>query len=416
MRSEIAKAATNPLYDGPSDYRTVGRHGLLPKTTHDQVERYNFLAHLNRHLAARVLPGIERAYRDEMAPAFRRRHRREPENRHEVRRTLEGHPLYRTWSALRRNAMEMRQQAGLSVVLPQLPELVERASRYSTAPRLRLDAELAPPRYLTAVDHHCMPGSYYTERVADDVSGAANYDSGLFVTTAGLLGRFADGGGHGMVAFMKARRPGFAPRRILDLGCGLGHNILPVAMAFPGARVTAVDVAAPMLRYGAARAASLGVGNVEFVQADAADLAEFEDGSFDWVQSIMFLHETSLSSLRRIMAESRRLVAPGGLVTHVEQPRYDASMPLFEQAMRDWDAFHNNEPFWTKLHEIDLDGLMVEAGFDRERLMHGDVYAITDGDAIPDAANEDVEDYGRKPAWRVTGAEVMTRRDGGDEG
>ena len=392
------------MYDGPPDYRTVGRHGLFPRTTHDQAERYNFLAHLNRHLASQVLPGIERAYLGEMAPEFRRRHGREPKDRHEVRRTLERHPLYRTWSALRRNTMEMRQQAGLSVVLPQLLELIERAGRASGA--LRLNADIAPPKYLTAVDHHCMPGSYHTERVADDVSGAANYDSGLFVTTGGMLGRLADGGGHGMVAFVRARRPDFAPRRILDLGCGLGHNILPIAQAFPDARVTAVDVAAPMLRYGAARAASLGVTNVEFVQADAADLAEFADGSFDWVQSIMFLHETSLKGLRRIMAESRRLVAPGGLVTHVEQPRYDASMPLFEQAMRDWDAFNNNEPFWTKLHEIDLDGLMVDAGFERGRLIHAGVYAITEGDAFPDAASEDVEDYGRKPAWRVTGAEV----------
>ena len=398
------EAATKTPYEGPPDYRTVGRHGLFPRTTHDQAERYNFLAQLNRHLASQVLPGIERAYAGEMAPEFRRRHGREPNDRHEVRRTLERHPLYRTWSALRRNTMEMRQQAGLSVVLPQLLELIERAGRASGA--LRLNADIAPPKYLTAVDHHCMPGSYHTERVADDVSGAANYDSGLFVTTGGMLGRLADGGGHGMVAFVRARRPDFAPRRILDLGCGLGHNILPIAQAFPDARVTAVDVAAPMLRYGAARAASLGVANVEFVQADAADLAEFEDGSFDWVQSIMFLHETSLKGLRRIMAESRRLVAPGGLVTHVEQPRYDASMPLFEQAMRDWDAFNNNEPFWTKLHEIDLDGLMVDAGFERERLIHAGVYAITEGDAFPDASREDVEDYGRKPAWRITGAEV----------
>ena len=49
---------------------------------------------------------------------------------------------------------------------------------------------------------------------------------------------------------------------------------------------------------------------------------------------------------------------------------------------------------------------MVDAGFDRERLIHGGVHALVDADAFPDAASEDVEDYGRKPAWRVTGAEV----------
>ena len=393
-------------YDGPPDYRTVGRHALLANTTHDQAERYNFLAHLNRHLAAEVLPGVTAAYQSAVEPAFRQRHGRAPADRHEVRRALEGHSLYRLWSALRRNAMEMRQQSGLSVVLGQLRELIDRSAELADRQRLQLDPKLRPPRYLTAVDHHCMPGSYYTERLEQDVSAAANYDSGLFVTTGGLLGRLADGGGRGMVAFLKKLRPDFAPRRILDLGCGLGHNVLPIAAAYPEAEVTAVDVAAPMLRYGAARAASLGVNNVTFVQADAANLAPFEDGCFDWVGSIMFLHETSLSALKRIMAESRRLVAPGGLVTHVEQPRYDAAMPLLEQALRDWDAFNNNEPFWTKLHEIDLDQLMVEAGFDRNRLIHEGVYAVAEGDGFRDAAAEEVEDYGRKPAWRITGAEV----------
>lgn len=81
-------------------------------------------------------------------------------------------------------------------------------------------------------------------------------------------------------------------------------------------------------------------------------------------------------------------------------------MPLLEQALRDWDAFNNNEPFWTKLHEIDLDQLMVAAGFDRDRLIHEGVQAIADGEGFGDAAADAVEDYGRKPAWRITGAEV----------
>ena len=394
----------NERYEGPPDYRAVGRHAVFPDTDHDQAERYNFLAQLNRHLAADVAPGIAAAYRNVVAPAFEARLGRAPKDRHEVRKALSEHPLYRLWSALRRNAMEMRQQAGLSVVLPQLGALIDAARRSGARPRLRPD--LRQPEYLTAVDHHCMPGSYYTERAADDVSGAANYDSGIFVTTGGLLGRHADGGGRGVVAFLSRLRPDFAPRRILDLGCGLGHNVLPIARAFPEARVTAVDVAAPMLRYGAARAASLGVDNVDFVQADATDLGEFDDGGFDWIQSTMFLHETSLAALRRIMAESRRLVAAGGIVMHVEQPRYEPTMPLFEQAMRDWDAFYNNEPFWTKLHEIDLDQVMLDAGFRRDELVHGSVFAPPDADLFPDAAAEAVEDYGRKPAWRIAGAAV----------
>ncbi len=397
---------SQPSYEGPPDYRAVGRHALFPRTDHDQTERYNFLAQLNRHLAAQVMPGVAEAYAQRVAPAFAKAHKRKPRHRSEVRKALAEEPLYQTWSALRRNTMEMRQQAGLSVVLPQLAALIDQGRKLAVQGRLQLNPDLPMPDYLTAVDHHCMPGSYHTERTAEDLSGAANYDSGMFVTTGGMLGRYTDGGGRGMVAYLRRHYPDFRPRRILDLGCGLGHNVLPMAEAFPAAEVIAVDVAAPMLRYGSARAVSLGVRNISFVQADATHLAQFADGAFDWIQSTMFLHETSYRALRRIMAECRRLIAPGGLVIHIEQPQYDADMPLFEQAMRDWDAFNNNEPFWTKLHEIDLDQLMVDAGFKREELIHGGVAAAVDGSLFPDAASDAVEDYGRKAAWRIAGARL----------
>jgi hypothetical protein len=118
----------------------------------------------------------------------------------------------------------------------------------------------------------------------------------------------------------------------------------------------------------------------------------------------MFLHELSTTALSAIFAETHRLLAPGGIVLHVEQPQYASTMPLFEQAMRDWDAFYNNEPFWSRLHEIDLDAEMVAAGFDPQRLIHGSVTAVVDRTLFPDAANDDTEDYGRKAAWHLVGA------------
>jgi hypothetical protein len=45
-------------------------------------------------------------------------------------------------------------------------------------------------------------------------------------------------------------------------------------------------------------------------------------------------------------------------------------MPVFEQAMRDWDAFYNNEPYWTTLHGLDLDDHFKAAGFPAENLVY----------------------------------------------
>jgi SAM-dependent methyltransferase len=301
--------------------------------------------------------------------------------------------------------MEQRQQAGRWVTLRQAEILAARAKALTEGDeRLSLDPHLPIPRYISAIDHHCMPGSYHTERFAGDVSGAANYDCGIFATTGGQLGRYTDGGGHGVVQWMRRHRPDFAPKRILEIGTTVGHSLLPIAAAYPEAEVVAVDVGTPVLRYALARAKSLGITNVRMIQADATDLRRFADGSFDWVQSTMFLHELSGPAMRAIFAESFRLLRPGGIMLHVEQPQYAADMPLFEQAMRDWDAFYNNEPFWSTMHGLDLDGLVVEAGFSREKLVHGGVTAVVDKSVFPDAADEEGEDFGRKAAWHIVGA------------
>ncbi len=393
------EAALLAVYDGPPDYRVVGRHGIFPEMTHDEVERFNFLAHMNRHLAGRVMPGVKAAFDARVAPG------KSFSDRHQVRRALTQDPYWQVWSALRRNTMEMRQQAGRWVTLRQQEELAARAAALTDGdPRLVLDPTLALPRYVSSIDHHCMPGSYHTEYGLGDVANAANYDSGLFATTGGMLGRYSDGGGQAVARWVARNLPDFKPKRILDMGCGLGHNVLPLAQAFPEAEVVAVDVGAPMLRYGLARAKSLGVENVTFVQANVESLPQFADGSFDWVQTTMFLHETSYSSMQRIFKEGHRLLSPGGIVLHVEQPQYNPAMPLFEQAMRDWDAFYNAEPFWTKMHEADLDAWMVQAGFAQESLIHGGVTAVVDKSVFPDAADDNGEDYGRKAAWHVVGA------------
>jgi ubiquinone/menaquinone biosynthesis C-methylase UbiE len=402
---QLSNTGAAAEYDGPPDYRVVGKHGLFPELSHDEIERFNVLAQMNRHLSTRIMPAVKTAYERRVEPAFQKANGRTPEDRHEVRRALLKDPVFATWSALRRMTMEQRQQAGRSATIRQAEALAAKADAYvKSAGNLELDASVAIPRYVSAVDHHCMPGSYHAEHFSGDVSGAANYDAGIFATTGGMLGRYSDGGGQAVVQWVRRELPDFSPKRILDIGATLGHNALPLAQAFPEAEVVAVDVGAPMLTYGAARAKALGVDNIRFVQADGADLARFADESFDWVQTTMFLHELSFTSMRAIFAETHRVLRPGGVVLHVEQPQYTAAMPLFEQAMRDWDAFYNNEPFWSALHEMDLDAYMTGAGFSADDLIHGGVTAVVDKDVFPDAADDSSEDYGRKAAWHVIGA------------
>ncbi|NVK56275.1 MAG: class I SAM-dependent methyltransferase [Alteromonadaceae bacterium] len=389
----------------PPTWDKVGKHAIFPEAKHDEIARFNFLANLNMHLSSNVMPGIKETYEQDALPAFKAEHGREPESRHEVREMMKNAPYYQWWSALRRSTMEMRQQAGRSLVLRQIDRLNAVAAEYNEgADSLKLNPQATIPDYVSVVDTHCMPGSYHTSVVEDDVSAGANYDSGLFVTTVGQLGSMTDGGGRAISDWLQAEHPDFTPKRILDIGCTIGHNIVPIAQAFPDAEVIAVDVSAPVLRYGHARAKALGVNNITFMQVNAEDLSQFADGSFDLITTSMFLHELSAQSMPKILSEISRLQAPGGLSMHLEQPQY-AGRPVFEQFVRDWDTWHNNEPFWGTMHDVDLVAMIDGTGLPASLQFNTAVTAKVDESIFPktETGNKS-EDFGRAAAWNVFGA------------
>jgi ubiquinone/menaquinone biosynthesis C-methylase UbiE len=391
--------------DIPPPWSMVGRHGVFPHASHDERARFNFLANLNKHVAGSLGPGNKLAWEKRVRPAFVAEKGREPADRFEVRRAMNADPYHRFWSALKRNNMEMRQQNGRSIVLRQLADLGARAAAASgNGEGLELDSTITIPRYQRAVDTHCMPGSYFGEEYVGDMSAGANYDVGIFVTTGGGMGALSDGGGQAIAKWARETRPDWSPRRILDIGVTIGHSALPMAQAYPQAQVIAIDTAAPVLRYGHARARSLGVDNIAFVQANAEDLSRFPDGHFDWVQTTMFLHETSGTALPRIMAEAARVLAPGGLMLHLEQPQYDDTMPLFEQFMRDWDAFNNNEPFWSAMHAFDMNAVLETAGLPRDCQFEAKLRAVVDESIFPPSVEGEAEDFGRAAVWHAYGA------------
>lgn len=393
------------MNDVPPPYTAVEGHGVFPHASHDEAARFDFLANFNKFLSGTIGAGNALAYETRVLPQFRREHGRDPADRFEIRHAMNADPWHRFWAAAKRNSMEMRQHNGRQLVLRQLDELDARARQFNEGREtLQLDPAIATPRYQAAVDIHCMPGSYHGEARPGDVSAGANYDCGIFATTAGGLGALSDGGGQALVKWARDNRPGWQPRRILDIGCTVGHNIVPLALAFPDCEVVAIDTAAPVLRYGHARAQSLGARNISFRQMNAEDLSAFPDGHFDWVQTTMFLHETSGKALPRIINEGFRVLSPGGLMLHLEQPEYTDAMPLFEQFMRDWDAFNNNEPFWSAMHALDMADVMVAAGFARDDLFTTGVTAVVDERIFPKAKTGAGEDHGRSASWHAYGA------------
>ena len=342
------------------------KHAILPKTTHDEQARQQFVRSFKEHLVAHVHPGNRQAYEHRVKPAFVREHGREPENRYEIRDVMVKDPQYRVFSSLLRTSQEMMWSASQLPVQRNLQELIEKAKETgNTGGSLRLDPDLEIPRYHTAVDIHCQPGGYHTEITEDDVAPGAIYDRAVFVYAMGQMGPDNADMGDSTAAWIKENYPGLNPARILDMGCAVGHSTVPYAQTWPGAEVHGVDVAAPMLRYAHARAEALGA-KIHYSQQNAEKM-DFEDASFDLIVSHILLHETSEKALRRVIDECHRLLKPGGLMVHAETPPYKNLEP-FDAFMLDWDTRNNNEPFWGRSHDIDYVELSSRSGFDPEKV------------------------------------------------
>ena len=196
------------------------------------------------------------------------------------------------------------------------------------------------------------------------MAAGALYDHGLAVFSMGLMGSNLDDIGRSVAGHVKLRYPDFHPQRILDLGCTIGHNTVPWAKEYPEAEVHGIDVAAPCIRYGYARANANDV-KVSFHQQNAEN-PQFEDESFDVVFSSMFLHELSLSAIKNVFRSAHRLLRPGGLMIHMELPPND-QMNAFDGFYLDWDSYYNNEPFYKQFRDQNCWALCEEAGFDRDK-------------------------------------------------
>lgn len=347
-------------------------HPMMPRATHDELARQNFIASFKITMEDEIYPQNETVYRARVEPRFLREHNRRPANRHEVRRAMASEPFTQTWSSIARTLQEMMWDASGETVERQLPELIAKAKVSDPRGSLTLDPGLKVPGYNAAIDIHCMPGGYATELCEDDVYAGALVDRGGYYYALPLQGKTANAfrdtaeglyrgaAGRNIIRYLEGAFPGFAPRRILDMGCGIGGGTLPYVDAYPGAEVFGIDLGAPLLRYGHARAEGLGKA-VHFSQQNA-EHTDFPDGHFDLIVSHGLAHETSAKAIRRIMAEIARLLAPGGVTLHSD-PQMGRGLTPHDAFMHDWDTQNNNEPFWGTLHDVGVADLMTGAGF-----------------------------------------------------
>ncbi len=340
------------------------QHDLLVERTHDEQSRQECVMTLRRHLASRIAPRCVDMYTDAIEAAFETEHGHAPATRPEMREAMRNSNLYQFFSAMQRTSQELMWNSVVDSLERQLPELNAKAREIAKHPRhggtLTLNADLEIPKYLTGYDIHLQPGGYHTDLGDSDVAAGALWDRAIYLYSMGYIGPEMDYWGRSLAAHHQKTWPDKEPLRILDMGCTTGASTVPWKKIFPQAEVYGIDVGSALLRYGHARAESMGVG-IHLSQQNA-EHTDFDAASFDIVASGLLMHETSIKGVNRIFSESRRLLKPGGVMMHMDPPMFTAMTPL-RAFLAAWEAYNVNEAFAGVYREMDLVGEAVKAGF-----------------------------------------------------
>ena len=97
---------------------------------------------------------------------------------------------------------------------------------------------------------------------------------------------------------------------VLDVGCGTGTLAVTIKRRYPTVRVTGLDPDPKALALAGRKAARAGVA-IELDEGFAGAM-RYPNASFDRVFSSMMFHHLPKDEKRRMLAESRRVLTPGG--------------------------------------------------------------------------------------------------------
>lgn len=100
----------------------------------------------------------------------------------------------------------------------------------------------------------------------------------------------------------------FAPRSVLDFGCGVGRLLVPFAQLMP--RVVGVDVSPSMLAEARRNCDARDAAHVELVLSD--DALSRIDEKFDFVHSTMVLQHIEVPRGRELFRRLLECIRPGG--------------------------------------------------------------------------------------------------------
>lgn len=346
----------------------------LYRPNQEERARQAFVGTLKATINQTLEPALTERYEHDLLPRHLAAGGAAPDEREAARRLFEPDPLFQLWGSLTYTSQDRLWEACGEAVARLRPQFEARAAQIEAGGErlgsLSLNPGLAKPEPIGSVDIHRQPGGYFLGDDSADLTAALWYMATVEIYRGAKGFRTTDSGstesGLQFAAMLRDFDPDLAPRRILELGCGVGHMAIGLKQAFPEAEVHGVDLSGPFVRAGHLWAEDMGIP-VHFRQADARDTG-LESGSFDLIVSQILFHETWHDVLPGILQEAQRLLAPGGLFFNVDVPYQPERLTTPQKVTHAWQEQYNGEPFWVGFVDTDVRSALTAAGFPADRV------------------------------------------------
>lgn len=346
----------------------------LYRPTHDERARQNFVGALKGIANGPMEEQLAQRYVAELEPAYQREHGHAPRDRSEGKQAFETDPLFKLWSSVVYTSQDLMWQTVDETCQRVLPGFVEKRKALETAEtggQLELAPELELPEPIRSVEIHRQPGGYFGEFGDYALLTGLRYFGTveLYRAAKGLAtGKTVGepGIGHFIVNSIKKRFGDISPAAVLDLGCGTGVETVAYKQSYPDAKVSGVDLSAPLLNFAHVWTEDAGL-DIDWRQADARATG-YADESFDLIVSNIMFHETWFDIVPAIMAEAKRLLKPGGIFLNADTAYQPQLLNIPKQVSNDWQVTNNGEPFWTGYADLDMREQLIEAGFTADQV------------------------------------------------
>ena len=122
--------------------------------------------------------------------------------------------------------------------------------------------------------------------------------------------------------------------RILDIACGPGGWVLEIAQKYPEKQIVGLDISNMMIQYARAQAFSQRLNNAEFVVMDALQPLQFDDNSFDLVNTRSIVGFVAQNAWLPLLKECLRILRPGGIIRLTEGDLGTSTSTSFDEISR----------------------------------------------------------------------------------